>query len=104
MEAVNGLDQNWSNEINWVVPPPKLILKCIRKIEGEKANGTIIVPLWKSAPYWTELHDSSGSFKKFVVDSFLLPTQNVIQKGYGNNGIFEREYLSFRMLALKIRF
>lgn len=41
-EAVNSLDQNWSGETNWVVPPPRLILKCIRKIECEKANGTII--------------------------------------------------------------
>lgn len=103
-EAVNSLDQNWSGETNWVVPPPRLILKCIRKIECEKANGTIIVPFWQSAPYWTELHDINGSYKKFVADSILLPSENVIQKGYGNNGIFGKEHLSFRMLALKVRF
>ena len=31
-EAVNSLDKNWSGEVNWWVPPPRLILKCIRKI------------------------------------------------------------------------
>ena len=67
-EAVNSLDQNWSGEVNWWVPPPRLILKCIRKIECEKANGTIIVPLWQS--YWTELHDNNGLYKTFITDSF----------------------------------
>ena len=31
-EAINSLDQNWSGEMNWMVPPPRFILKCIRKI------------------------------------------------------------------------
>ena len=55
-EALNSLDQNWPGEVNWVGPLPRLILKCIRQNEYEKANGTIIVPLWQSAPYCTELH------------------------------------------------
>ena len=103
-EAVDSLNQNWSGEVNWLVPPPRLILKCTGKIEYEKANGTIIVPLWQSVPYWTELHDNICLYKTFITDSFLLPSKNAIHKGHGNNGICGREYLSFRMLALKARF
>ena len=44
-KTVNSLAQNWSGEINWMVPPPMLILKYIRKIEHEKTSGTIIIPL-----------------------------------------------------------
>ena len=62
-EAVNSLDQNWSGETNWIVPPPVLFLKCIRKIEIEKASGTLIVPLWKSAPYLPDLHADDGFLK-----------------------------------------
>ena len=103
-EAVYSLDQNWSGEINWMVPPPMLILKCIRKIDHEKAGGTIIVPLWHSATYWAQLHEDDGSYKQFISESVLLPTKNVIFKCKGHKGIFGKEYLSFRMLALKIRF
>lgn len=103
-ESVNSLDQKWSGENNWVVPPPKLILKCIQKIQCEEANCTLIIPLWKSAPFWPELLYKDSSFKYFVSESFLLPSQNVIVKGRGNNGIFARSRLSFRMIALKIRF
>ena len=102
-EAVNSLDQNWSDETNWIVPPPVLILKCIRKIELEKASGTMIVPLWKSAPYWPDLHADDGFLKRFIAECRLLPTRNAICKGRGNNGIF-RKPLSFRMVALKVRF
>ena len=68
-EAVNSLYQNWSGEVNWVKPSPMLILKCIQKIEYEKANGTFIVLLWQSAAYWTELHDNNGLYK---TDSFFV--------------------------------
>ena len=102
-EAVNSLHQNWSGEINWIVPPPVHILKCLRKIELEKASGTIVIPVWKSAPYWPELFASDGTIKRFITDFVLLPTDNVIQKGRGNNGIFGKP-LSLRMLALRVRF
>lgn len=84
-----------------MVPAPRLILTCIRKSEGENTDGTIIVPLWQLASYLTELHDNSGSFRILIVVSFLLPTQIVIHKGYGNNGIFGREYLIFRNFGLE---
>ena len=104
IEAVNSLDQNWSGEINWMVPPSMLILKCIRNVQREKANGTIIVHLWQSAlhVYWPELLEDDGSYKTFVAESVNL--RNVICKGSGNNGIFGKEHLSFRKSALKIRF
>ena len=43
-EAVNAMEESWVGENNWAVPPPRLILNCIRKIENEQADCTLIVP------------------------------------------------------------
>lgn len=53
-EGVNVLDQKWSGEINWIVPPPRLILTSIMKREAEKVNGTLIITVKESAAYWPE--------------------------------------------------
>ena len=37
-EAVDALTQNLSGELNWWVPPPNLITKCLNKIISEKAR------------------------------------------------------------------
>ena len=103
-QGIYGLDQQWSDEINWLVPPPRLILNCIKKLEYESANGTLIIPVWKSAPYWPELYDTNGQFKFFIREVIVLPSRNVIVKGRGNNGIFSKEQLSFLIAAFKIRF
>ncbi|MEW8546455.1 MAG: reverse transcriptase domain-containing protein [Candidatus Thiodiazotropha sp.] len=102
-EGINGLDQQWFGEINWLVPPPCLITACIKKLHKENSRATLIVPEWPSAPYWPELVRSGGNFKEFILESIRLPTKNIISKGHGNNGIFAREPLSFNMLALKIK-
>ena len=63
----------------------------------------MIVPLWKSASYWQELHADDGFLKWFIAECRLLPTRNAICKGRGNNGIFGKP-LRFRMVALEVRF
>ena len=103
-EGIDGLDKLWSGELNWLVPPPRLILNCIQKIKAEEASATFVIPVWESATYWPDLIRKDGSFKSFIVDNILLPSRNIIVKGNGNNGIFGREQLSFKMIALKIRF
>ena len=102
-EAVDALTQNWSGELNWWVPPPKLITKCLNKIISEKAPGTLVIPMWKSAPFWP-LVCQNYVFRDFVKDHRLLPQVNVIAAGKGNNGIFAEEPLKFKMVALKISF
>ena len=56
--GVDAFSQNWKNETNWCVPPPKLIARSIDKFVAEKAHGTLIVPYWRSAPFWPK---GSGS-------------------------------------------
>ena len=58
-EAVDALAQTWSGELNWWVPPPKLIAKCVNKIVSEKASGTLVIPVWEPAPFWPLISENS---------------------------------------------
>ena len=100
-EAVDALDQVWGKpEINWVVPPPRLILQVLKKVVMENASCTLIVPEWPSAPYYPALQ--SELVRRRIVDTFVLPRIDAIKEGLGNNGMFAKEPLSFNMLAFKI--
>ena len=65
-EAVDAFTQDWSGENNWLVPPVFLISRAIRHAKDCKAKGSIIVPLWESAPFWPLLRDGGGSYRDFV--------------------------------------
>ena len=104
-ESVDSLKQPWSGEVNWWVPPPKLICQCINKIVTEKACGTLVVPVWQSAPYWPLIClKYENVFRSFVRVHKMLPQKNIILTGNGNNGVFAENPLKFKMVALKIEF
>lgn len=103
-EGVDAMAQTWSGELNWWVPPPKLLCHCLNKIVSEKACGTLIVPMWQSAPFWPLICNDHGIFRDFIKDHKILPQENVISAGQGNNGFFASEPLKFKLIALKIGF
>lgn len=103
VEAIDCFTQKWQGCINWLVPPPRCIARCIQKIEAESASCTLVVPEWKSAPFWPLILAESGRFKKYIVDIYVFPRKGSICKGSGNNGMFTDDVLSFRILGLKIR-
>lgn len=45
--GIDAFAQVWSNSVNWVVPPPRLIPKVVRKIEQEKCKCTSVISEWK---------------------------------------------------------
>ena len=85
-EAIDAFKQNWSIDVNWWVPPTRLAARVIDKIVIEQANGTLIVPMWKSAPFWPKIC-YGGEFLFFVKD-FLQISSKQLRQGKGNNGIF----------------
>jgi len=56
----------WSGQNNWLVPNPCLIPRVIDKMIDEKARGTLIVPYWPSAPFWSVLTPTGSKFACFV--------------------------------------
>ena len=53
--GIDAFSVSWVGENNWVVPPPRLLSKCLNKIELEKSICTVVLPCWKSAPFWPKL-------------------------------------------------
>lgn len=73
-------------------------------MQKDRANGVLIVPLWRSAIYWPLLC-SNGNFIPNVVDWIDLPKNKENYTPCRNGtGIFGTENLKFRMLALRIIF
>lgn len=70
-EGVNSLDQFWGgSEINWAVPPPRLIPSVLQKIAENRAKCTLIIPDWPSAPFYPILR--SESIKKHITGQIVL--------------------------------
>ena len=103
-EGVDSFSVSWQGVINWLVPPPSMIAKCVDKITHEKCQCTLVIPEWNSAPYMCMLMSANRTYKSFVKDTYKLPSFGSIVKGKGNNGVFASEPLNFSMIALKCRF
>lgn len=96
-EAVHCFSENWFGKVNWLVPPPRLIAACIRKMRSDRSAGTLVIPEWKSASYWPLVLQ----IERYIIDMFVLPVVGAVKSGKGNNGMFSKEPFSFRMLALQ---
>jgi hypothetical protein len=55
--------------------------KVIRKFCEDRANDTLVVPLWKSAPYCVLLYESNGRFKSFIKSKHYLTDTKLIVTG-----------------------
>ena len=42
-------------ETNWLAPPPNFVYNVIRKVCDDRAQSSLVVPFWKSAPFWALL-------------------------------------------------
>ena len=63
MESVN-CKESVIHDLNWIVPPPKLIPEVVRKIKNDKC--TLVIPEWKSAAHWLMLIGWEENFKSYV--------------------------------------
>ena len=51
-EAVDAFIVDWGGENNWLCPPIGLIPRVLRHAQRCKAEVTLVVPYWESAPFW----------------------------------------------------
>ena len=103
-KGVDAFSQNWSGECNWMVPPPRLILRALNKMKKDKAKGKMIIPQWKGAPFWSEIISANGQYKSFVKASKVLPQHDAITRSHHNYGIFSWNPLKFHLIALHVVF
>ena len=105
-ESVDTFTCYWANENNWLVPPISLIAKTILHLKANKASGTLIIPNWPSAPFWSLLIDAgTGSFRTEVIDLRFFPAYSAsFITGHSNRALFKENFPSFKMIAIRLSF
>ena len=104
-KAIDAFSVAWLGENNWLFPPPYLLPKVLRHLEFSKADGTLIVPHWESAPWWPLLIQQKNIFKNFIADIFTItPRKNVFILAVPQNTLFGSEIQGFNVLALRCCF
>ena len=106
LEAVDAFTLEWSRENNWSCPPVNQIIKVVTHLRQCQAVGTLIVPLWPSAPFWQFLVPKIGYYMSGVVDSLILQSlADMFIPGTGQMLVYKREpsifsgKLTFTVLA-----
>ena len=97
-EAVDSFSVCWAGEMNWIVPPPRLINAVLDKLATDGAVGVLVVPIWKSAPFWPILFPD-GRLANFISGSENFSTSGNIMPGRGRNGVFSGHSKPFNMMA-----
>ncbi len=69
-----AFSQDWQGKNLWINPPFGLIGRILVKASQEKAVATLVVPVWKSRPWWPLLQPTAGQWAPFVSDNRTLPT------------------------------
>jgi hypothetical protein len=101
-EAIDSLSVVWHSEVNWLVPPPNLALSVIKKLLNENSTGVLIVPVWKSAPYWPMLCPDNN-YANFISSVHYFPkVGNILCRARGRKNVFGEDSFSFQMAAFLI--
>lgn len=92
---------SWIGENNWLVPPPRLAAQCVRNIMVEKCKCTLMVPLWKPAPFWPLLCPCGETKSSAIDDIVVFQPGKLTRRGRGRNGIFDGRTLHFGFVAVR---
>ena len=104
-EAVDAFTQDWSRETNWVVPPVFLIATVLQHARACKSSGTMITPLWESAPFWPMITKTDGTFKKFVHDyEIFTVTSGILELGDFKQSLLGSTRFRAPIIAFKFKF
>ena len=104
-ESIDAFTVSWSNENNWLFPPPYLIPRVLRHMQVGHERGTLIIPFWPSAPWWPPLVDKNGIWKTFVIGSLNIPVYNgIFIPGSLSSSQFADGSPSYQVWALRIAY
>ena len=59
----------------WLVPPLYLVSRALRHADACKARGTLLVPLWRSVPFWPLLCPDGRHFAHYIHAYEIIPYQ-----------------------------
>ena len=76
--ATDAFTVNWAGDMNWWVPPIYLIGQVLRHAEICSAMGSLVVPAWKSAPFWPLICPDGIHLAPFIHDWVCIPFQPTV--------------------------
>ncbi|VDI81742.1 Hypothetical predicted protein [Mytilus galloprovincialis] len=76
--GIDAFTVNWNGVNGWFVPPVCLVSKVLRYMRQCMAQGTIVLPLWKSASYWPILCPTGEGFIKEVKDVLTYLNREIL--------------------------
>ena len=110
-EAIDCFTQNWSHCNNWVCPPPALLLSVLKHMAFWKASGVLVVPEWKSAPFWPTICPYPPLFASFITGVYYIPRNHDVfipgpstLRAYRDNDSVFQGCPKFNVLALRVSF
>ena len=103
-EAVDAFTVNWARENNWLCPPIGLIPRVIRHMQACRAQGTLIVPMWESAPFWPILCPHGSCFAGFIGEWCRLPqVEGLFLPSMSGVALFDSKVPNTPVLAIRIQ-
>ena len=102
MEVLDAFSVEWSGKNNWLFPPPYLLPKVLRHLQWSSADGTLVVPWWKTARWWPLLILPDNRFRSEVIDFLVVePKANMFIPGIS---MFSDQAPNFSLLLLRLCF
>ena len=103
-EAVDAFTCDWGGEINWLCPPLHLISRVIQHAKRTRAQGTLIVPSWCSAPFWPILYPDGQNPASFIQKIKQLPRRDGLFLPQRSGAVLFKGVPNTDVLALYINF
>lgn len=103
-EAVDAFTVNWQGENNWWCPPIGLVPRVLQHASNCMCEGTLIIPHWRSAPFWPMLCSNGEQFVSFVKSVVRLePAEHLFLPGLSGSLLF-KGIINTDVLALRLQF
>ena len=85
--GVDCFNYNWGlDSLNWLFPPPRLIIRAVNHLQQCKGVGLLLTPEWKSAHFFPFL--ISSEIKRYTVKTLRFHGKNVFISGSDKTSYF----------------
>ncbi len=101
--AVNCFTQQWAGHNNWVCPEFSLVEAVLQHMRECRAEGTIIVPVWDTEPWWGLLRAGSD-WTSVVKDVVWLPRGKQWFVAEHEEAMLGAQQHYFDVVALRVSF
>lgn len=92
---VDAFSRDWNDFKDFFAFPPfSIILQCLRKICADRAQGTLVVPLWPTQPWFPKL------MKMIVSTPLILPKESLYLPFH--QSIQHKQHKSLRLIACQV--